>query len=212
MKLYSKLVYRKLIGLYLLCFLCILGYSQTGPKYSFSTSLFRYEKSDIYMYPEFIPKIMAGFEIQQMHKKYSFGIKYEYGYNDKEETCDLCADNFEGIAYMRENNLYLYAQRTLFTLADSMLKLNAGLSVYYANLYYFGQFGGGFAGQGLVLNENIHNSGIVPFINLQIFPVKKIFFSIQGSYRRGLIKFDIPRYYWNERVWMAPEFKIGVIF
>lgn len=207
-----KRLFVQLIALKLFCFFGIIGYSQTEPKYSFSTSLLRYEKSDNFMYPEFIPKIMAGFEIQQIHKKYSFGFKYEYGYNDKEETCEKCNDHLEGTAYMRENNVYLNAHRTLLTLTDSMIKLNAGLSVYYSNLYYYGTFYGGFTGRDRrVINQNIHNLGLMPFIGLQIFPVKKIFLSIQGSYRQGLVKFN-QRYYWPESTLMAPEFKIGVIF
>jgi hypothetical protein len=168
------------------------------------------------MYGDYTLKFMTGIEYQRSMNKWSFGVKYEHGFNKIEEYPTNCYDCFYGTGYMREDNIYLTANYSIFDLLNSRLKLNTGLSLYYSNLNFSGDYGGGFSGTGARVNSTYNTFGLAPNISIVYYPIDRLFISVNSNIRYGWSqKLDVNSNKdskTKEYVITAPELKIGVNF
>jgi hypothetical protein len=174
------------------------------------------EKNSQTMYEDYKLKFMTGVEYQRFLNKWSFGIKYEHGFNKIEEYPINCYDCFYGTGYMREDNIYLKGSYSIFNLLDSRLMINTGLAIYYSNLNFSGDYEGGFSGTGTRVNSIYNTFGIAPNISIIYYPIERLFISINSNVRYGWSqRFDtnVKQYdKTNEYVITAPELRIGVNF
>lgn len=166
-----------------LCFFSLQA--QKAPKNSISTSLIRLEKNRLSMQSTLKMKYLAGIEYQRLMNKWSFGIKYEYGFNALEVSGESCSDCYYGTGYLREKNIYLTSYYAVFDLFASRLKLNTGLGIYYSKMNYSGDFQGGFTGDGRRINANISTWGIAPNISAVYYPTTRLFIAVQANVRTG---------------------------
>lgn len=195
---------------------CLEASAQEIQKNSLSTSLIRLEKNSQTMYGDYKLKFMTGIEYQRFVNKWSFGTKYEHGFNKIEEYPTTCADCFYGTGYMREDNIYLTANYSILNLFNSRLKLNTGLSLYYSNLRFSGDYQGGFSGGGTRENSTYNTFGLSPSISMIYYPTERLFISLNSNLRYGWSnEYDANSNQdrkVNEYVITAPELKIGVNF
>ncbi len=197
--------------------ICSFGiFAQNIEKNSLSTSLIRMEKNSQTMHGDYTLKFMTGIEYQRFHNKWSFGFKYEHGFNKIQEYPTNCYDCFSGTGYMREDNIYLTGSYSIFNLLDLKLKINTGLGLYYSNLNFSGDYGGGFWGTGTRVNSTYNTFGVAPNISIIYYPADRLFISINSNVRYGWSqRFDVTSKQYdkaNEYVITAPELKIGVNF
>ncbi len=197
--------------------ICCLGiFAQDIQKNSISTTLIRTEKNSQTLYEDFSLKFMNGIEYHKFHNKWSFGIKYEHGFNKIEEYPTNCYDCFAGTGYMREDNIYLTGNYAIFSFLNSRFKINTGLSLYYSNLNFSGDYAGGFWGKGTRINSTYNTFGIAPSLSIQYYPTERLFISINSNIRYGWSqRFDVTAEQYdktNEYVITAPELRIGVNF
>lgn len=159
---------------------------------------------------------MSGVEYQRLVNKWSFGIKYEHGLNKIEEFPTACADCFYGTGYMREDNIYLTSNYSFLNLFNSRLKLNAGVSLYYSNLKFSGDYQGGLSGGGKRANSTYNTFGVAPSLSILYYPIERLYISLNSNLRYGWSKeFETNTHQdrkVNEFVITAPELKIGVNF
>jgi hypothetical protein len=190
--------------------------AQEIQKNSLSTSLIRLEKNSQTIYGDYKLKFMTGIEYQRFVNKWSFGIKYEHGFNKIEEYPTDCYDCFYGTGYMREDNIYLTTNYSIFKLFNSRLKLNTGVSLYYSNLNFSGDYQGGLSGGGTRENSTYNTFGAAPSLSILYYPIERLFISLNSNLRYGWSKeldanSNQDRKV-NEFVITAPELKIGVNF
>jgi hypothetical protein len=111
----------KRIILLIISIYCLEASAQEIEKNSLSTSLIRLEKNSQIIDGDYKLKFMTGIEYQRFENKWSFGIKYEHGFNKMEEYPKKCADCFYGTGYMREDNIYLTTNYSILSLFNSRL-------------------------------------------------------------------------------------------
>ncbi len=206
----------KRIILVLISIFCLEASAQEIQKNSLSTCLIRLEKNSQTLYGDYKLKFMTGIEYQRFVNKWSFGIKYEHGFNKIEENPRKCSDCFYGTGYMREDNIYLTTNYSILNLVNSRLKLNTGVSLYYSNLHFSGDFQGGITGGGTRVNSTYNTFGVAPSLSIIYFPIERLFISLNANFRYGWSReFDSnsnKNRKVNEFVTTAPELKIGMNF
>jgi hypothetical protein len=206
----------KRIILFIISIYCLEASAQEIEKNSLSTSLIRLETNSQTIDGDYNLKFMTGIEYQRFGNKWSFGIKYEHGFNKIEEYPTNCADCFYGTGYMREDNIYLTTNYSILNLFNSRLKLNTGASLYYSNLNFSGDYQGGFSGGGTKKNSTYNTLGVAPSLSILYYPIERLFISVNSNLRYGWSKeFDANSNQdkkVNEFVITAPELKIGVNF
>lgn len=206
----------KKIILSIISICCLEASAQEIQKNALSTSLIRLEKNSQTFYGDYKLKFMTGIEYQRFVNKWSYGIKYEHGFNKIKEDPTNCNDCFYGTGYMREDNIYLTINYSILDLYNSRLKLNTGLSVYYSNLNFSGDYQGGMSGGGTIANSTYNTFGLAPSISLIYYPTKRLFISLNSNLRYGWSnEFNANSNQYrkiNEYVLTAPELKIGVNF
>lgn len=208
---------KKIITLTIIGFFSFHGVAQNKYKNSFTTSFIRMEKNSQTLYGNFNLKFITGIEYKRLVNKWSFGIKYDHGFNKIKEYPISCADCYIGTGYMREDNIYLTTNYSLLNLANSKLKLLMGLNLYYSNLNFSGEYLGGFSGVGTRKNSTYNTIGLAPSVSIIYYPIERFFISINSNLRFGKSsKLDfysiIQKQKTNEFVITVPEFKIGVNF
>ena len=206
----------KRIILFIISIYCLQASAQEIQKNSLSTTLIRLEKNSQTTEGDYELKFMTGVEYQRFGNQWSFGIKYEHGFNKIEEYRTNCADCFYGTGYMREDNIYLTTNYSILNLFNSRLKLNTGVSLYYSNLNFSGDYQGGLSGRGKRDNSTYNTFGVAPSLSILYYPTERLFISLNSNLRYGLSKeFDANSNQdrkVNEFVITAPELKIGVNF
>ena len=206
----------KRLILLLISICCLIASAQEAPKNSLSTSLIRLERNSQTMHKEYKLKFMTGIDYQRHVNKWSFGIKYEHGFNKIKEYPINCYDCFSGTGYIREDNFYLTASYSLFSLFNSKLKFNTGLAAYYSNLNFSGYYQGGISGSGIRENSTYNTIGLAPSISITYYATERLFISLNSNLRTGwsresdLNSMQERKTY--EFVATAPELKIGVSF
>jgi hypothetical protein len=207
---------KKIILLSLLITCVFEGKAQNNLNNTISTSLIRWEKNSQTIYGKFNLKFVAGVEYQRTIKNWNFGVKYEHGLNRINEDCENCADHYYGTGYMRENNFYLTGNYSFAKMFQSKLIFSSGLSIYYSNLNYTGNFSGGFSGFGTRKDDTYNTIGLSPIFNIKYFPIDRLFISLNTNIRFGLSnEYDVVNKQNNKRnefVINAPELRIGVKF
>ncbi len=206
----------KIILLFIFSFCSLNSSAQKEHQNSLSTSLIRLEKNSQTLRGDYNLKYITGIEYQRHLNKWSFGIKYEHGLNEIEESSSNCNDCYYGVGLLREDNMYITANYSMLNAFNSKLKLNTDLGLYYSNLNYSGNFQGGFAGTGTRHNSTYNTFGLIPSISILYYPISRFFLAVGTSWRYGgskvynhtLNKFN----YYSESVLTVPEFKIGVNF
>jgi hypothetical protein len=206
----------KRIILLIISIYCLEASAQEIEKNSLSTSLIRLEKNSQTIDGDYNLKFMTGIEYQRFGNKWSFGIKYEHGFNKIEEYPTTCADCFYGTGYMREDNIYLTTNYSILNLFNSRLKLNTGVSLYYPNINFSGDYQGGITGGGTRENSTYNTFGVAPSLSILYYPIERLFISLNSNLRYGWsTEFDAKSNQdrkVNEFVITAPELKIGVNF
>jgi hypothetical protein len=207
---------KKLLFLSLLLTSAFTAKAQDNYTHSLSTSLIRLEKNSQTIYGKFHLKFVTGLEYQQSSKNWNFGVKYEHGLNTINERCKNCGDHYSGIGYIREDNFYLSGNYSFANVFQSKLIFSSGLSIYYSNLNYTGDFSGGITGSGTRKDATYTTIGLSPVFTINYFPIDRLFISLNTNVRFGLsneynavIKQNNKR---KEMVTTAPELKIGVKF
>jgi hypothetical protein len=206
---------RKIV-LSLIC-LCSLEVSaQDFHKNTLSTSLLRLESNSQTIHNQYKLKIMNGIEYQRLVNKWSFGLKYEHGLNKIEEYPSFCYDCFFGTGYLREDNFYLTSNYSVLNLFHSRLKLNTGLSFYYSNLNFSGNYTGGFSGGGTKVNSTFNTIGFAPTLSLSYFPTQRIVVTLNSMVRLGWSRefkaSTSTSIQTGEHVVTAPELRVGFKF
>lgn len=209
---------KKLILLILIGICAYTGHAQETFKNSISTSLIRLERNSQTSHHSLNLKFLAGIEYQRVFNKWSIGIKYEHGYNKIEDISRRgeCYDCFAGTGYMKEDNVYLTGNYSVFNLFNNRLKFNIGLSLYYSYLNYSGDYSGGISGAGKRENSTYNTFGFAPNIAIVFYPIDYLFISVDATYRVGWSKefnsLNNQHSNINEFVITVPELKIGVRF
>ena len=195
-------------------------FGQNTFKNALSTSLIRLEKNSQLNHNNFNFKFVTGLEYQRIFNKWRFGIRYEHGYNKINDVNrkGTCYDCIGGTGYLREDNIMLTTNYTLFNLFKSHLKLNIGLGIYYSYSNYSGQFFGGVSG-GLHRENTTYNTfGLAPTASVLYYPIERLFIGLKTSARFGISKKHNPFNYVEpdskvyEFVYTVPELTIGVSF
>lgn len=206
---------RKIIFL-LIGFSSLATSAQELQKNALSTSLLRLESNSQTMHGNFQLKLMNGVEYQRLFNKWSFGLKYEHGLNQIEEDPNYCNDCFYGTGYMREDNFYLTSNYSALHLFQSRLILNTGLSLYYSNLDFSGDYSGGWSGGGIAIDRTCNTLGFSPSLSLSYFPTKRLFVSVHSNIRFGwsqeLNVLNGQTRNTNEWVQTAPDLRVGLKF
>lgn len=183
---------------------------------SLSTSLIRLEKNSQTIYGKFNLKFMSSIEYQRTIENWSFGVKYEHGLNKINEDCENCYDHFYGTGYLREDNFYLSGSYSFAQLFNSKLKIYSGLSIYYSNLNYAGNFSGGLSGEGTRKDITYNTIGVAPIFTIKYFPIDRLFISVNSNLRFGLsnVYNVVTKQYLKSKEFVinAPELRIGVKF
>ncbi|RYM30851.1 hypothetical protein ERX46_17365 [Brumimicrobium glaciale] len=207
---------KKAILLIALGFFSLKGNAQEQLRNSISVPLIRLEANSQTLNGDLNLKFMTGIEYQRFINKWSFGVKYEHGYNKIEENPTNCYDCFYGTGFMREDNVYLSANYSILDFFNSKLKLNTGLAVYYSNLNFSGDYQGGFSGTGKRENSTFNTFGLAPSISIIYYPTERLFISVNSNIRYGWSQeFDANSNQdrkTKEYVLTTPELKVGVRF
>lgn len=209
---------KKLILLLLIGILSYTGNSQETLKNSISTSLLRLERNSQTDHHNLNLKFMTGIEYQRNVNRWNIGVKYEHGYNKIEDIGrhGECYDCFTGTGYMKEDNVYLTSNYSVFNIFNNRLKFNIGMSIYYSYLNYSGDYYGGVSGAGKRENSTYNTFGFAPNISIVYSPTEYLFIAVDASSRIGWSqKFNSQNNQHsriNEFVLTAPELKIGVRF
>lgn len=180
----EKFIIKKGIVFLVAIFSAFFCCAQDMPKNLLSTSLIRIESGPHNIYPGFTVKIFKDIEYQRFVNRWRLGVRYEHGINKKTENPGALADDIVGVAYRREDNLYLMANYTLLKLMDSRLMLYSGLGMYYSNSKYFGnffQFGRGY----FLIDRRYNTLGLAPRLGLDYFPSNRFYLSLNSSMRIG---------------------------
>jgi len=94
--------------------------------------------------------------------------------------------------------------------------INVGLSLYYSNLNYSGQFEGGFSGIGTRVDKTYNTLGLAPTLSVNYYPIERLFISLSTNTRFGISNeynaSNNQNHKTNEFVINAPELRIGVKF
>ena len=207
---------KKIFLLLLITLFSLNSNAQEEQKNSLNISLIRLEKNSQTLYGDYKLKFVTGIEYQRFVNDWSFGIKYEHGFNKIEEYPINCYDCFYGTGYLREDNIYLMTNYSLLNLFNSRFKLNTGVGLYYSNSNYSGNFQGGLWGSGSRVNSTFNTFGLTPGVSIVYFPIPRLFLSLNSSFRFGWSKeYDAQFNQYrevSEFVITAPELKIGVNF
>lgn len=209
---------KKFILLSLIGISSYTAHTQEPLKNSISTSLIRLERNSQTVHHNFNLKFVTGLEYQRHFNRWSVGIKYEHGYNKIKDIAryQSCYDCIYGTGYMKEDNVYLTSNYSAFNLFNNQLKFNIGLSVYYSQRNYSGDFWGGYSGGFWRKNSTYNTFGFAPNISIAYYPIDYLFISLDATYRIGWSKMLSFQSYQksnvNEFVLTSPELKIGVRF
>lgn len=200
----------------LLSFCSLNSSAQEEQKNSLSTSLIRFEKNSQTLRYDFKIKYVTSVEYQRFFNKWSFGVEYEHGLNRIDESSSINYEYFYGTGFLREDNIYVTANYSIFNLFESRLKINTGLGVYFSSLNFSGNFRGGNTISSTPHNSTHNTYGLTPSLSIMYYLTSRLFMSINTSWRFGASKvydnINDKRSYYGEHVVTAPELKIGLNF
>ncbi len=190
----------------------------SGYKNLLSTALFKVETNSQTLYKKLWPKNFIGLEYERTFNRWSWSTSIEHSNTEIDENAYTWPDGFYGTGHLKEYNFFSGISYIFIEKAKGVFKIQVfvGTDFYYNHVKYSGDFGSGFTGRGIRLNDRYNSFGIRQRVGLHFYPSPRIRTSLTTSTRSG--------YSWKKGIGQNnalkireesitfPELKIGFLF
>ncbi len=148
-------------------------------------SFFTLEMNSETLNHEIEPKFVYGVYFNQYFSNLSWISHLEYDKNGIEDDCKTCLDTYYGKGKMTEFDISTGLRYTFLEQRTLFVKPFIESDLFFSNILYKGDFGGGFSGSGIKIDNSHSTFGILVRTGLIFYPISRISISISSSARFG---------------------------